>query len=290
MLARLFSRSKCSRSKAVIAQAEEVITLDDVPARYVSWVIPPDRGALEQKLSDLRLCEGHILAIKDEGRHLVNAEVRELQDELAALNGKFDREFQRLDMHFLRTCMLQCRWRLPKFVVVDAGHLKAGCCVEVEGSWVRESPDQPHRYVMRCNQPEMGRFADLSALKLHLLSKPLFHLVRLFHFASVPDVLLEGFVDFNEQEWLGHIDRCHIRTHFIGTIPDDVRERINQASPLFDQILIVAEVDQWDRWDRGTTSEGRTLVVGRKGQLYWLLESFHSSLPDWLAYGQMSIG
>jgi hypothetical protein len=267
MFAKLFSRRTSGRSATqTVTTKPEVITLEEVSTRFARQVKARDRGLLDQELAELRAHERQLLPIEADARKLVLSRIEEVEDELAALDGELDCRYRRLEMRYLRKCKIWGEEKLPAFGVYDAFDAEAECVIDVAGRWLQKTPAHPTRFVLRCRHLIMRKFANLSQLISGAIGT-----MRI----STGD-LVEEWGEFEDDS---HMPSARICSRFAGVIPPEVRERIKEATPHFDQILIVAEVESWNS---GITRTGDPLVVGRKGGLFWLLDYFETTgLEEW---------
>jgi hypothetical protein len=223
-------------------------TLEEVPQRFARTVtrtldrLSAEVDRLTQKRSTLLPFETALASQFD-------MKIANLRDEVTATENGLDRRFRRLDMIFLRMTKLQDKEKLPRFGVFDVDRPQPTCFVGVFGQFVDHVSHWRvyQRTWMEGSDATMVSFADCSAL--------------------------EKVVEAEVRSGYGTRQRTIFAT-FEGALPDDVRALIHETRGLFDQVFLVAEVEHWAL---GSSGKGDPLVVGRKGNLHWLITKFDTT-------------
>jgi hypothetical protein len=239
MFTSLFSRSSGPSIVATVPTASEGPqrwSIEEVPNLFAVEV---SRRAetVSKELDRLTSKLADLLPVEAELAARFEFEIACLKADQVALERQLDAKFKRIDMGFMRLN----KGKFPAFAMFDIAQ-PAECAVSID----RVHRTSTHRYAAHwttsCEDPHnlMWTYANLQPLKDEAL-------------AEEQDVTI----------W----------TDFSGVIPDEVRHLINHNQDQFDQMVLVAEVTQWQK----SIAAGDPIVIGRVGPLWWLIAKFDTT-------------
>jgi len=243
---------------AASAVATQPTGLDTVVQQYAREVKPRDACDIDQEIEALSRKAEQLLGIEQDLRRELWAKENALREEKRAC--VLDLKYKRLDPTFLKMT-LKSRKRekvgpLPAFAVFSTR--SAECKISVE---VAEFSRQTKVSLENLTPQSMIDYCDLSALE------------------RVAAELCEK-ERSRFRRYSGASVKVSISTKFTGAIPDEVREKIRAAesSGEFDEVMLIAEVPEW-KIDQTVVlvPKGDPLVVGKKGELLWLIDAFDTT-------------
>ncbi len=195
----------------------------------------------------------------------LNARIKMLRDEIAAL--PLDRMFQRLDMGFLSM-------RKPKGP--DAGLPLFAVFTDKKSEF-----ELTLNVLKPYGLTETGIVQTTSCTSESTGD----------YFAAFEPVLRRAVDNYLTKNWMSSYAQWETvditvtcKAQFAGVIPVPVRKRIHETRPLFDEILIVTEAPEWEvsfvNQSFRPVPVGDPLVIGRKGGLFWLIDSFDTTSAE----------
>jgi hypothetical protein len=246
------------RDKSASPSTEETWSLEEVPDRFAAIKHSRSADEIQREAARVREKMKELLPLEIHLKARCEAELECLKAEETALARRIDEQFKRLDMGFMRlnkgkhptfamfdmngpydcTITLTLERGITQVDLVDSEHVRrADGVVEALGNNYIRDGDRIRQVL--CSHYLMGKYANLAPVT----------------------------------EELRYHSGWTIRTAFSGVIPDDVRCLFNEVKECFDQVVLVAEVDNWQE----SVRPGDPLLIGRIGHLWWLISKFDTT-------------
>jgi hypothetical protein len=212
-------------------------SIPEVATRYTTTVTRRS-DAVERELARVTEKLATLLPIETTLKTRFETELARLKAEQQALDRGLDKKFKRLDMGFMRLN----KGIYPAFALFDLSKPPT-CEVQLITSYGGHGSNEWKVYCR--NLPNlMCSYANFQPLMEDLIRQQRNSDLRLW-------------------------------TTFTGVMPDDVRDLINQSKADFDELVLVAEVEEWSK--SPAVRAGDPLVIGRVGPLWWLIAKFDTT-------------
>lgn len=235
--------------------AKEHLSVDCVPDRHGEQKARRDEATIRQEYDKICTRLSELLPVEQSAQVDLQNKLKDLQAELFIISHCSVKPTA-IDMSFLsrRKWSAKDKCAVPQFAIFST---KNPTCVLKYGRYrtnVAPWTSEPAVFLQFCGQP-------------------------------IRDVL----VNRANYEWGRRGDRLEVEvslsTTFSGAMPDSTRQLILAAEKAFDNVFIVADAPEWQLQVQQVPLPvriGDPLVIGQKGQKFWLLDKFlTTAAEDW---------